>query len=221
MKACVILPAFNEAGNISEVIRKIKKIGIDLIVVDDGSEDSTSSIVEKEGSCLIRHPKRRGKGASLKDGFDHARRSGYDIIIAMDADGQHDPSEIPLFINKAKESGASVVVGNRLANPSGMSLIRILTNRSMSRIISAICRQIIPDTQCGYRLFTIEAINSVEIEARRFEIESELLVKLSRKGFRIESVPIRSIYAGEASQINPITDSFRFICFIIKMLLRG
>lgn len=218
MKTCVILPAFNEAENIANIIRKIKKIDIDVIVVDDGSKDSTSSIAEKEKAYLIRHPRRRGKGTSLKDGFDYARRRGYDIIITMDADGQHGPSEIPLFIKKAKETEASVVVGDRLTDPADMPPIRVLTNRFMSKIISAICHQRIPDTQCGFRLFHRDAINSIEIEARKFEIESELLVKLSRKGYRIESLPIKSIYAGETSQINPIIDAFRFIRFIIRIL---
>lgn len=218
MRVCVVLPAFNEAENISEVIRKIKELGIDVIVIDDGSTDSTSSIAEKEGSYLIRHPKRRGKGASLKDGFDYVKRRDYDIIITMDADGQHDPSEIPLFIERAEKTGAGVVVGNRLSNPSGMPLIRIFTNWFMSKVISAICHQALPDTQCGYRLFRREAIDSIEIEARKFEIESELLVKLSWKGCRMESLPIKSIYAGETSQINPIIDTFRFIRFILKIL---
>lgn len=221
MRACVILPAFNEADNISKVIREIKKAEIEVIVIDDGSNDSTSSIAEKEKTHLIRHPIRRGKGASLKDGFDYARSNGYDMIITMDADGQHDPSEIPLFIKKAKETGARVIVGNRLADPAGMPLTRIFTNWFMSKIISAICRQVIPDTQCGYRLFYREAIDSIDIEARKFEIESELLVKLARKGYRIESLPIKSIYAGGTSQINPLIDTFRFIRFIVKILLEA
>lgn len=218
MKTCVILPAFNEAENISNIIRKIKKINMDVIVIDDGSDDSTLSIAEQEKVFVMHHPKRCGKGASLKDGFDHAKRKGYDIIITMDADGQHDPSEIPVFIKKAKETGACIIVGDRLANSSGMPLIRVLTNKFMSMIISAICHQRIPDTQCGFRLFRRDAINSVEIEAHKFEIESELLVKLSRRGYRIESLPIKSIYAGETSQINPIIDTFRFIRFIAKIL---
>ncbi|NQT89835.1 MAG: glycosyltransferase family 2 protein [Candidatus Omnitrophica bacterium] len=220
MKTCVILPAYNEAENISKVIKDIKALGIDTIVVDDGSGDSTRSIAEKEATYILSNPKRRGKGAALKDGFDYAKANGYDIMITIDADGQHDPSEIPLFLKKFQEAGPCVVIGNRLSRPSGMPPVRIYTNRFMSRIISALCRQPIPDTQCGYRLFPKEAIASIDIEARKFEIDSELLVKLSRKGYRIESLPIRSIYGGETSQINPITDAIRFIRFLLRVLAK-
>lgn len=219
MKTCVILPAYNEAANISKVIRGIKSLNIDVIVIDDGSKDQTSQIAERENVYLIRHNRRRGKGSTLKDGFDYAIRQRYDIIIIMDADGQHEPSDIPRFIDKAKEAGVSVVIGNRMSNPTDMPPNRIFTNRFMSSIIAAICHQTIPDTQCGYRLFTREALESIDIRGRKFEIDSELLIKLARKGYKIESLPIRSIYAGEKSQIRPIWDSIRFIRLMIKILL--
>lgn len=218
MKICAILPAFNEAEYISGIISKIKSFSVDVIVVDDGSQDETASLAKRQGAFLIQYKTRRGKGSSLKDGFDYARKNNYDIVITMDADGQHDPEEIPLFLKKAEDLSPCIVVGNRMANPTGMPAIRIFTNRLMSAVISAICQQKIPDTQCGYRLFPKDVLSSIDIEARRFEIESELLIKLSKKGYKIESVPIKSIYAGETSRINPIFDTFRFIGFLIKML---
>jgi len=221
MKTAVLLPAFNESSTISVLTRKIKSGGLDVVVIDDGSEDGTGNLAEKEGATVIRHPKRRGKGLSLKDGFEYASKNGYEHVITMDADGQHDPEEIQGLMDKARETKASVVVGNRLANPADMPWVRLFTNRFMSGVVSAICHQKIPDTQCGYRLFEIDALNSIVIEARKFEIESELLVKLAKKGYKIESVPIRSIYAGETSQINPLTDTFRFIRFLVRILFRG
>ena len=221
MTPCVVLPAYNEAENIRDVIRAIKALHLDVLVVDDGSEDDTYLVAAKEQAYLIRHPRRTGKGASLKDGIDYAIRNGYNTIITMDADGQHDASDIPAFLNKVNETGSSVVVGNRMDNPIGMPLIRILTNKFMSFIISGICKQKIPDTQCGYRLFKKEALEELQIEAQKFEVDSEVLIKVAQRGQKIESVPIRSIYADEVSKIRPIRDSFRFILFLFKIWFKG
>jgi len=217
MRSCVIIPAFNEADNIGAVVKAVKSLNLDCIVVDDGSDDETSLIAKRDGAYLIRHDVRRGKGASLKDGFDYAKSQAYDTMVVMDADGQHEASDIPRFIDRARETGASVIVGNRMANPTGMPKIRIFTNRFMSAIISAICGQKIADTQCGYRFFSSKAIDDIEIEARKFEIDSELLIKLARKGYDIESIAIKSIYAKETSKIRPIRDAFRFIRFLVRI----
>jgi len=219
MNVCVVIPAFNEAENILKVISGVKALGIDVIVVDDGSLDETSLIAEKGGAYIIHHRERCGKGFSLSRGFDYAIKNGYDIIISMDADGQHDPADIQHFLDKAKNKESCVVLGNRMDNPKDMPFARIITNKLMSSVISAICRQDIPDTQCGFRLFSKDAISGIDIEARKFEVDSELLVKLARNGFKIESVPIRSIYGKEKSKIRPIRDTFRFMRFVIKILL--
>ena len=221
MTPCVVLPAYNEAENIRDVIRAIKALHLDVLVVDDGSEDETYLVAAKEQAYLIRHPRRTGKGASLKDGIDYAIRNGYNTIITMDADGQHDASDIPAFLNKVNETGSSVVVGNRMDNPIDMPVIRILTNKFMSFIISGICKQKIPDTQCGYRLFKKEAFKEFQIETQKFEVDSEVLIKIAQRGEKIESVPIRSIYADEVSKIRPIRDSFRFILFLFKIWFKG
>ncbi|MFH1868429.1 MAG: glycosyltransferase family 2 protein [Candidatus Omnitrophota bacterium] len=221
MKTCAIIPAFNEAKSISNVIKEIKAIGIDVVVIDDGSSDDTSAIAANENAHVIRHNKRLGKGLSLKDGLAYVAGKDYDMVVTMDADGQHEPSAILKFIDKAKQTNASAVIGNRMDNPTDMPLIRILTNRFMSSVLSLICKQYIPDTQCGYRLYSENAIKSIDIKTRKFEIESEIIIKLARKGYKIESMPIRSIYAGESSKIRPVRDTFRFLFFITKILLSG
>jgi len=220
MKICAIIPAFNEAEAIAWVIRGIKNFGIEAVVIDDGSTDETSLIAEKENAHVIIHSRRSGKGMSLRSGFDYALKQGYDLVFAIDADGQHDPADIPLFLGKIKEQGCSVVMGNRMSNPEGMPRIRVTTNKMMSSIISLICRQYIPDTQCGYRLFTRAAIASIDIRSCKFEIDSELLIKLARKNFKIESIPVKSIYADETSKIRPVRDTFRFIRFILNVIAK-
>ena len=219
MNACVVIPAFNEAASISKVINGVKALDIDVIVVDDGSLDETSLIAEKSGAHIIHNPQRYGKGLSLRRGFDYAIKNSYDIIISMDGDGQHDSADIPRFLEMVKNKKACVALGNRMDDPKDTPLIRIFTNKFMSFVISVICHQNIPDTQCGFRLFTRDAISGIDIKAHKFEVESELLVKLSRNGFKIESVPIRSIYGQEKSKIRPIRDTFRFMRFLTKILI--
>lgn len=220
MKICAIIPAFNEAGSILEVIKGVQGFGVEAIVVDDGSSDETSLIAEKQGCDIIRHNTRSGKGLSLKDGFEYALEQRYELVFTIDADGQHDPADIPIFLNRHKQFDSAAIIGNRMKDPKDMPFVRVMTNKFMSYVISKICHQHIPDTQCGYRLFTRKAISCIDIRSRKFEIESEILVKLSRKGLRIDSVPVRSIYADETSKIRPIRDSFRFIRFLVKTLIK-
>ncbi len=221
MKACAVIPAFNEGKNIKHVINGVIDRGIDAIVVDDGSQDNTLSEAKVTRAHVIHHGLRCGKGLSLKKGFDYAINNSYDIIISMDADGQHDPSDIPVFLDKIKKEPDCVVLGNRMNAPKGMPIARVLTNKFMSSVISAICRQNIPDTQCGYRLFTKDALSKVAIKARKFEVESEILVKLARSGFKINSVPIKSIYGKEKSSIRPVRDTFRFLRFLTRIMFEN
>lgn len=220
-KVCVVLPSYNEEKNIASVIKGIPKDNIDVVVVDDGSVDKTYQLAEENGAFVIKHSKKMGKGAALKNGLAWAMDEGYDYIITMDADGQHDPKEILLFIKEAeKDEVIGIVVGNRLLHPQNMPKIRLYTNIVMSYLVSILCKQKIPDTQCGYKLIKKEVLKKISLHARKFEIESELLIKAAKAGFKISSVPIASIYAQETSNINPAGDTLRFIKFIIKTVVR-
>jgi hypothetical protein len=117
-------------------------------------------------------------------------------------------------------SGADIVIGNRMLNTGSMPYIRKKTNRFMSYVISKISGQDIPDTQCGYRLIKRKVLDAITLESSKFEIESELIIKASRKGFRISSVPVSAVYEDEQSKINPILDTLRFMAFIIRMGLK-
>jgi glycosyltransferase involved in cell wall biosynthesis len=221
MKICAIIPAFNEAQAIAGVIKGVRGFQVDAVVIDDGSTDETSLIAEIEKAHVIRHRQRSGKGLALRSGFDYALRQGYDLVFTIDADGQHDPADMPGFLDKIKEYDCSVVIGNRMNSPKGMPFIRVITNKFMSSVISALCGRRVSDTQCGYRLFTSDAIAAIDIRSHKFEIESEILIKLARAGFRIYSFPIRSIYGGETSKIRPLKDTFRFIRFILRLIFKG
>jgi len=221
MKTLIIMPAYNEAKTIGDLVTAIKGFGLEVLVVDDGSMDDTVTLAEKAGAVLIKHDENLGKGLCLKDGFEYAKTRGFDAVIAMDADGQHSPDDIPKFIEKAHSSQVGMVIGNRMENTRNMPLLRVLTNKFMSWLLSKKCGQKVPDTQCGFRLIKREVLESVTIDTSHFEIESELILKAARQGFRLESIPIKSVYGREHSKINPFIDTLRFARMFLGLSLRG
>lgn len=218
MRKCAVIPALNEEEYILGVIEGVKVQGVDPIVVDDGSTDHTYDIALGSGAYAIRHSKRQGKGSAIRTGLDFALKNNYDLIFTLDGDGQHHPKEIKHFLDALEDN--SVVVGNRMGYPKNMPVWRYLSNKLNSIVVSFVCGQSIPDSQCGYRLFTSRAIKSITLEANNYEIELEMTVKLARKGFKIVSVPIDSIYKSERSDIRPIRDSWRVFVFLIKLMIR-
>lgn len=213
---CVLIPAYNEERNIARVAGAVRDLGFSVLVVDDGSKDATPKIVrDLPGIQSILSPVNEGKGASLRKGFERFLSRGGDAVVLMDADGQHSVDELEAFV-RALDEGADLVIGNRMHNPTGMPRIRRWTNRFMSGLLSAAASRSIPDTQCGYRALKREALKRLQLSAGRFEIESEMLLEAARLGLEIRSIPIRSVYEGGASKINPITDTLRFFSFLFK-----
>ncbi|MDD5450166.1 MAG: glycosyltransferase family 2 protein [Candidatus Omnitrophica bacterium] len=219
MKICVIIPAFNEEKTIQGLIRSVKRFVPDVLVINDGSSDRTEELAKAAGAVVLDFKHNVGKGKVLKDGFDYAVKNNYDAVIAMDADGQHSPDDIVKIIEDAAPPKVGIVVGNRMAAPGEMPLSRFITNLFMSLILSIVCRQNIPDTQCGFRLIKCEVLRKTRLFSLNYEIESELLIKTSRLGYRIVSVPIKSVYEGQLSLINPILDTWRFLIMSCRILI--
>ncbi|TFH15878.1 MAG: glycosyltransferase family 2 protein [Lentisphaerales bacterium] len=207
---CAIIPAYREERMIGEVVRRVLKHVGSVIVVDDGSDDKTASEAENAGAEVIIHEQNKGKGVALASGFSRAREKGFDVAVVMDGDGQHDPEDVPRFIEAYVRTGIPVLVGNRMADLAHMPLVRKLTNRYMSWLLSRQMRQYVADTQCGYRLYRLDLIPLVTTQSERFAAESEILLNLASRGIRIDSVPIKAIYGDERSKINPLMDTVRF-----------
>lgn len=218
MKTCVITPTYNEAAAIGEVVRQIREQNLEAIVIDDGSADNTSEIARNNGATVLRNEANQGKGASLIKGFNYALNKNFEAVITMDGDGQHLASDIPYFIRLATYSNSGIFIGNRMNKTKSMPWVRLCTNKFMSWLISCVAKQKIPDTQCGFRLIKRDVLEKSVLRTRKYETESEILIRASRLGFKIESVPIKSIYGREKSRINPFVDTLRFIKFISKEL---
>jgi glycosyltransferase involved in cell wall biosynthesis len=220
MRPCVLIPAFNEELHIAEVVGGVRRHVGKVIVVDDGSVDRTAEIAASSGAEVIRHEKNLGKGASLKTGMKKAFAEGFDPVIIVDADAQHDPAEIPLFLEAARRGEADVVVGNRMGSTKGMPPVRYLTNLITSFFISLLAGQRVPDSQCGYRLIRKNAFEKMRLKTARYETEGEMLIEAARAGCRIDSIPVKTIYGIEKSAINPFRDTFRFVRLVIRNMRR-
>jgi len=216
MKICVIIPVHNEMREIGDIVESLKKKELDVVVVDDGSMDQSGKISEEKGAFVIRNEKKSGKGLSLQKGFSYAIDNDYSGVITVDGDGQHDTEDIDQFLREAEKDPCRVITGTRMGAPQGMPFVRYTTNRFMSWLISCICKQKIPDSQCGFRYIHCEILKQIQFVSSDFEIESEVLIKASKRGYRISSVPIKTIYRNEKSKISPIKDTLKFFTYLIK-----
>lgn len=218
MNICVLIPVHNEAQGIGPVVEALRAKDLDVIVIDDGSMDGSGDIAKAKGATVLRYDKKNGKGYSLQRGFEYVLKHRYEGVITMDGDGQHDPNEVEQFLKEARGNPTSLIIGNRMQNSHGMPFVRYLTNCFMSGLISLACRQSIPDTQCGYRYLSKEVLKSLELTCADFEIETEILMKACKKGFKIASTPIQTIYRDEESKIHPFKDTVRFFIYFFREL---
>lgn len=217
-RVCVLIPAYNESKNIGRVIRSVMDRGYPVLAVDDGSSDNTAGEIRSTGAHALILKINQGKGAAIRRGLAWVLENGFDGVIIVDADGQHDPDELALFYNALTSGAGDVIVGNRMTDPKDMPRIRRWTNRFMSWTVSRVAGQNIPDTQCGYRALSRKAIMSIELRTDRFEIESEMLMAAGKKGLKISSVPVSSVYGDEVSHIRPMRDTVRFFSFLFRFI---
>ena len=205
-----VIPAYGEEKHIGDVVRRTRQQLDHVLVVDDGSNDHTAARAREAGAEVIVHPQNRGKGEAIKTGLRHWLDRQFTYVVILDADGQHLPEEIDRFVNAASTLDAQLFIGTRMNDLSGMPPLRRIVNRYMSKRISRICGQKIPDTQCGFRMLHRQLVPDVLGGANRFDYETEMLIFASRKGYRIESIPITTVYSDEISSIHPIRDTIRF-----------
>jgi glycosyltransferase involved in cell wall biosynthesis len=221
MRTLVVIPAKNLETTVADVIRRVRELEadeLDVLVVNDGSTDDTSRIARDAGAAVVDHPENLGKGAALRTGFAHAIEHGYDAVITMDGDGQHDPATIPRFLETLRGCEADIVVGTRMHAVGEMPKIRIWTNRTTSRVVSFLAGQEIPDSQSGYRVIRIRVLKDVlrSLVTTKYDLESEILIRAARRGFRIAAMAIKSIYTGTVSHINPVVDTLRFLGLVAR-----
>ena len=211
-----VVPAYREAKRVGRTVSQLLAQCGQVVVVDDGSGDGTAEAARDAGATVVVHAENRGKGVALQTGFARALELGAEIVITLDADGQHSPEDVAAFLDLHESQGHEVIVGNRMNNKKSMPIIRRCTNRFMSWLLSRIMKQRVPDTQNGYRLYEAKVLPYVLSESRGFAAESEQLLYLAYRGFRIGAVPVQTIYGDEKSKIHPVRDTIRFLNMISR-----
>jgi glycosyltransferase involved in cell wall biosynthesis len=210
-----LIPGYNEGPRIAEVVRGASA-HLPVLVVDDGSADDTADVARAAGATVIEQRPNQGKGAALRAGFRQALADGADAVLTLDADGQHDPAEIPAFLSAwAAEPRPDLIIGRR--NFRAMPPIRRLSNVLGGRAFSWAVGRPVPDNQSGYRLVSRRIMEATLVSAEGgFEFEVEMITTCIRMGGTIAWVPIRTIYAGEPSHIRPLAHLRSFIRIVRK-----
>ncbi|MGQ0813736.1 MAG: glycosyltransferase family 2 protein [Gemmatimonadota bacterium] len=215
MGVYVLIPAYNEEERIAPVIEGASKY-LPVFVVDDGSADATANMAGEAGATVVRQNPNQGKGAALKAGFRWAlQRPDCVAVLTLDADGQHDPQEIPKFLTVHTEYQSDLIIGYR--DFAQMPLTRKVANTVGRASLSWAMGTRILDNQSGYRLISRSLMEAtLESAEAGFEFEVDMLVLCIRRGFRLDWVPIRTIYAGEGSHIKPWHHVKNFFRVVLK-----
>ena len=209
-QCAAVIPCLNEESAIASVVAKVAAHVATVLVIDDGSTDRTANFARRAGAEILTHHQAKGKGAALRTGWAEARRRGFAWAITLDGDGQHSPNDIPAFFHCAERGGASLIVGNRMLDARQMPWLRRRVNLWMSRRLAEAAGMALPDSQCGFRLLSLEAWAALPLVTQHFEIESETLVAFIAAGFKIEFIPIEVIYKQGRSKIHPLLDTVRW-----------
>lgn len=222
----VVVPMFNEEPTIGNVISRIQStlikngVKFEIIVIDDCSLDRSLEVAKKYDVRLFTFKQNMGKGYALRAGFAKAKG---DFIATIDSDGSHCPEELPLLLDSLLKGEADLVIGSRFSTPTSATSRRNQAgNRLFNKIIRLLTGNSMSDSQSGYRVMTSKVLKSMNLISAEYEIESEMLVKTVRRGYRIREVPItfeQRTYG--KSQIDPLVDGFKILCSIIIAYLRS
>jgi len=225
-RIALLIPAYNEEKYIRQVIKNCAIYSLEMIIVNDGSLDQTAMVVKnlKESKkyplILLQHTRNRGKGAALDTGFKYAVKKGYQGVITLDADGQHDTKEIKKFLQMVDKEKPDLIIGSRFQNHQGMPFIRLATNYTTSWIISWLAGQKVEDVQSGFRYISNKVIKNIELKTKHFETEPELILKAAWLNYSIKNIPINTIYHQDfVSEVNKFTDTLKFFKLVFKSLV--
>lgn len=214
----VILPAYNEEVSVGSIVLLTRFYADNVIVVDDGSSDRTAEIARKAGAEVIVHEVNKGKGGALKTGFTAAADLGADIIVTMDSDGQHNPTDIPKLVAPILKGEADMVNGSRYLNglDRNTPLYRRVGQRVLDRFTNLNSGLRITDSQSGFRAFTASTKDVFRFNAQGMAIESEMLADAGKSGLRIAEVEIGVRYDVDCSTKNPIEHGFGVLVMVLK-----
>ncbi|MFB3889800.1 MAG: glycosyltransferase family 2 protein [Candidatus Bathyarchaeia archaeon] len=221
------IPAFNEEASIEKVVRRARQFADAVVVCDDGSTDSTASIAESLGASVVKHSQNLGYGSAIQSLLRCARALDADVLVTLDADGQHDPAEIPRLLNPLASKEADIVVGSRFMDEEGtdeMPLYRKTGVRLITKMLNAVTRRNISDAQSGLRAYNRSALELIHVSEKGMGASVEILLDASNKGLRICEVPSTCKYKVapnvKTSKENPFTHGLGVVASLLKLMMR-
>jgi glycosyltransferase involved in cell wall biosynthesis len=213
----VVVPAYRAAATLPGLMARVRAAApaAALIVVDDGSDDDTAAVAAAAGAAVRRHRRNEGKGRALATGLASAAAAGAEVIVTLDADGQHPPEAIPALVAPVVAGEADLVVGAR-ARTAAMPVGRQMSNWLSSAIVSRAVGRAIPDSQSGFRAMRRDVAAAVRPRGRRYEFETEFLFLAARRGFRIAAVAVPTVYDGAPSHFRYAGDTLSLASVFLR-----
>lgn len=217
---CAVIPAYNAVESVGAVVRGALRHLDTVIVLDDGSGDGTAGAARDAGAEVIVIPANRGKGNALRVLFGEARRRGFSAVVTLDADGQHDPEDIPAFLGAHREDPGAIITGSRLGDGAAIPAHRHNSMLVARYYISIAANGFIEDTQCGYRIYPLDAVEPMALRKERYVTETEILIKAGDSGRTILSLPIRAHYPpGYRTHFRSVPDVAAISVYVISYIM--
>jgi glycosyltransferase involved in cell wall biosynthesis len=207
----VVIPAHNEERKLADILAGVQKHNVEIVVVDDGSTDQTSVIAKQEGVMVLKHRVNLGKGAALKTGCDYAIREGAKRIVVIDADGQHDPKDIPRFLSSLEDKD---IVFSYRKRSKKMPFVLKFGNTVINTTLRSLYGMKIRDSQCGFRSFRADTYRKVRWQARDYFMETEMIVNTGKRKLRYRQIPIETVY-GDKFKGTTVKDG---VTIVMKMI---
>lgn len=219
MKVAIGIPAYNEEKNIASVISQLSKFGYSIIVCDDGSDDQTNQIAEKMGALVITHKKNLGYGAAIGSLFFKAKDMGLDVLVTMDADGQHRPKDVKAVLDPILNEEADIVIGSRfLVENKEMPSYRKAGIKMITKLANTALDKQITDSQSGFRGYNKRVLSAISPSESGMGVSNEILIKASKQGFKIDEAPIKVSYEGDTSTHHPVSHGASVIFSTMKFI---
>ena len=219
--ALAIIPCYNEEATIGSVVLKAKRHVNEVLVVDDGSTDDTAKIAKEAGATVVSHKRNGGKSPAIKTGFKYALANGFDYVVTIDGDGQHNPSEIPVVLENVVNNGHDISIGFRSGTSTEMPIWRRVGKRILDYTTGFGNGGFVTDSQCGFRAFNKKAVKGItsRLNGEAFSAESEQLIKAHELGLNVVNTHVSCKYKNlDTSTKNPASHAFSVLRYVIWLV---